>query len=96
MEFQHGASLAPDWRHLVHPLVHYPATSTSLRSQLEMRRDGVAEGEMKGDQGESGGEWGRVGESEAIDLANLPPVPLIPPPRPLFPPPLPLCDRLTD
>ena len=70
MEFQHGASLAPDWRHLVHPLVHYPATSTSLRSQLEMRRDGVAEGEMKGDQGESGGEWGRVGESEAIDLAS--------------------------
>jgi len=56
----------------------------------------VAEGEMKGDQGESGGEWGRVGESEAIDLANLTPVPLIPPPRPLFPPPLPLCDRLTD
>ena len=43
-----------------------------------MRRDGVAEGEMKGDQGESGGEWGRVGESEAIDLANLTPVPLIP------------------
>ena len=30
----------------------------------------MAEEEMKGDQGESGGERGTVGESKAIDLAN--------------------------
>ena len=34
-----------------------------------MRRDGVAEGEMKGDQGESGGEWERLGQ---LSFPNVP------------------------
>ena len=77
MEYRHGASLAPDWRHPVHPLVHYPATSTALRSQLEMRRDRVAEGEMKGDQGENGGttittvKWGLLIEDAPADCDSV-------------------------